>query len=210
MKKIAEQTCREFTDLLASKSPVPGGGGSAALCGAIGAALGNMVGSLTVGKKNYAAVEEEMLAMKQRSNLLQEQFLKLADEDAEGFAPLSAAYRLPADTQEEKQYKQEMIERCSKDACQVPLQIMECCCEAIDLTETYARLGSRLAVSDAGCAAALLYGALEAASLNIYINTRNLSDRAFAETANSRADGMLEAFGQKAEELFQGIRRQLH
>ena len=207
--KMTDNTCKEFVAVLASKAPVPGGGGSAALCGAIGTALGNMVGSLTVGKKKYAGVEEEILALKAKCDTLQDELLELVQQDAEAFSPLSEAYRLPAETEEEKQFKADRLEQCSKDACKVPLMIMQKCCEAIELVEIFAEKGSRLAVSDAGCGAAILRGALQAASLNIYINTKNLADRTFAEEVNKQADNMLAVYTARAEQIFEKVRQSL-
>ena len=200
--KISENTCREFVHVLASKEPVPGGGGAAALCGAIGTALGNMVGSLTTGKKKYADVEDEIRNLMGKCQMIRERLVELIDEDAACFEPLANAYRLPAVTDEEKAHKAAVLEQCSKDACMVPLAIMEKCCEAIDITERMAAIGSRLAVSDAGCSAAILEGALKAASLNIFINTKGLTDRAFANSINVRADKMIEEYGGKAAEIF--------
>ena len=90
-----KKTCEEFVEVLASNAPVPGGGGASALVGAIGMALGNMVGSLTVGKKKYADVQEDIIALKAKADALQKEFLTLIDRDAEMFEPLSRAYGLP-------------------------------------------------------------------------------------------------------------------
>lgn len=207
--KISEQTCGGFVELLASNEPAPGGGGAAALCGAIGTALSNMVGSLTLGKKKYADVEEEIKAMKSECDQLQMELLELIDGDAESFRPLAAAYGLPANTEEEKLHKSQVLEKCSKDACHVPLAIMQKCCRAIELAERFAAIGSKLAVSDAGCSAVILSGALKAASLNIYINTKGLQDEAFALEMNQKVDQMLEEYGSRAEMVFENVRERV-
>ncbi|MBQ9031747.1 MAG: cyclodeaminase/cyclohydrolase family protein [Parasporobacterium sp.] len=206
---IHEYNCSEFIEVLASKAPVPGGGGAAALCGAVGTALGNMVGSLTVGKKKYADVEAEILTMKEKCSRLQSELLELANQDAEVFEPLSQAYALPTGTEEQKQFKAARLEECSKAACQVPLEIMQKCCEAIELVETFAQKGSRLAVSDAGCGASILKGALQAASLNIFINTKGMNDRVFADRINRQANEMLQAYGARADQVFAAVRDSL-
>ena len=97
--------CNEFVEVLASKAPVPGGGGASALVGAVGTALGNMVGSLTVGKKKYADVEEEMYQLKAKADQLQADLLRLIERDAEVFEPLAKAYGMPRETEEEKAEK---------------------------------------------------------------------------------------------------------
>ena len=206
MTEISSKTCTEFIDALASKEAVPGGGGAAALCGAIGTALGNMVGSLTVGKKKYAAVEEEIIELKKRCSSLQADFLELIDKDAEMFEPLSKAYGLPKSTPEEIAYKEEVLEKCSRDACVVPLAIMEKSCEAIDIIAEFAAKGSVIAVSDAGCGAVICKSALYAASLNIFINTKGMKDRAYAENINAKADAMLEEYGRRADKIFSDVK----
>ena len=157
---FSTSTCTEFVEVLASKAPVPGGGGASALVGAVGTALGNMVGSLTVGKKKYADVEEEMWELKGKCDQLQKDFLRLIERDAEVFEPLSKAYGMPKETEEEKAEKARVMAIVLKDACSVPMEIMEKCCEALDLIKEFAAKGSKLAISDAGVAATFCKAAL--------------------------------------------------
>lgn len=192
--KIVDFTCKEFVEVIASKEPVPGGGGASALMGAVGTALGNMVGSLTVGKKKYADVEEDMQRMKAKADFLQQEFLNFVDLDAEAFEPLSRAYGLPRETPEQKKHKAEVMEAALKEACSVPLKIMETCCEAIDLMAEFAKKGSVIAISDAGCGAAFCRAALSGASLNVFINTKSMADRPYAEDINQKAHAMLEKY----------------
>ncbi len=197
--------CNEFVEVLASKSPTPGGGGASALVGAVGTALGNMVGSLTVGKKRYADVEEEMRALKWKCDRLQAELLSLAEKDAEAFAPLAKAYGLPCGTEEEKNEKARVMELALKDACLVPMEIMEKCCEAIEVIREFASKGTALAVSDAGAGAAFCKSALLGAGLNIYVNTRSMTDRAYAAKLNAKADGMLEKYPAMADGIFEQV-----
>jgi formiminotetrahydrofolate cyclodeaminase len=200
---------KEFIEVLSSNAPVPGGGGAASYVGAIGIALGNMVGSLTVGKKKYADVEADIIKLKEKADLLQKEFLTLIDKDAEVFEPLSKAYRLPKDTEEEKAARAEVMEKALKTACSVPLEIMKKCCEALELVKEFAQKGSALAISDAGCGAACLKAALVSASLNVFINTNLMTDRDLAEEANSKANSMLEEYGKLADEIFNQVRARL-
>ena len=147
---MTRESCRTFVEVLASNAPTPGGGGAAALVGAVGTALGNMVGSLTVGKKKYAAVEAEMVELKGRCDRLQGELLDLVKRDADCFAPLAAAYGLPKETEEQKAHKAKVLEEATIVACSVPMEIMEKCCQAIEIIKEFADKGSRLAVSDAG------------------------------------------------------------
>ena len=197
--------CDEFVTVLASKAPVPGGGGASALVGAAGTALGKTVGALTVGKKKYAAVEEEMQELKAKADVLQKELLHLVERDAEVFEPLSKAYGMPKETEEEKAEKARVMEAALKEACSVPMEIMEKCCEAIDLLVEFAAKGSVLAISDAGVGAAFCKAALEGASLNVYINTKSMADREYAESLNKKCDEMLEKYTKIAEDVFESV-----
>lgn len=202
-------SCVDFVEVLASKEPVPGGGGASALVAAVGMALGNMVGSLTVGKKKYADVQDEIIALIERSDRLQNHLLDLMQEDAKMFEPLSKAYGLPKETQEEKDYKAKVMEACLKDACAVPLQIMEACCEAIEIIQEFAQKGTALAISDAGVGAIFCRSAVMGASLNVFINTQSMTDREYADSINKKADDMLEKYTVIAENIFKDVRERL-
>ena len=206
---FSNQPCDEFIEVLASKAPVPGGGGASALVGAVGTALGNMVGSLTVGKKKYADVEAEIIELQKRSTSLQNHLLLLMERDAMVFEPLSKAYGLPKNTEEEKAHKAEVMEAALKEACSVPMEIMEKCCEAIDIIDEFAKKGSVIAISDAGVGATFLRSALEGASLNVYINTKSMADREYAESLNKKADEMLDVYGKKADLIFKSVLNRL-
>ena len=197
--------CNEFVEVLGSKAPVPGGGGASALVGAVGTALGNMVGALTVGKKKYADVEEEMKELMAKATTLQDELLHLIERDAEVFEPLSKAYGMPRETEEEKAEKARVMEIVLKDACSVPMEIMEKCCEAIDLIVEFAAKGSALAISDAGVGAAFCKAALQGASLNVYINTKSMKNREYAEELNAKCDAMLEKYTKIADEVFESV-----
>ena len=196
------KSCREFVSLLASDAPAPGGGGAAALVGAIGTALGNMVGALTVGKKKYADVEEKIKCLMSRCDELQTQLLDQVAADAEGFVPLARAYGIPEDDPN----RAETLERATVTACQAPMRIMELCCDSLNVIAVMAEKGSRLAVSDAGCAAALVKAALQAASLNVFINTKTLRDRALAQEMNEKCLDMLERYGALADQIFNQVK----
>ena len=148
--RFTDYSCKDFITVLSGKSPVPGGGGAAALAGAIGIALGNMVGSLTVGKKTYAAVEKDIIQCKKKADDITARLLDLVEKDAEAFEPLSAAYGMPKSTPEEIAKKAEVMEAALVGACEVPLGIMRTCAEAIDLIETFAEKGSKIAISEIG------------------------------------------------------------
>ena len=196
------ESCRTFVEVLASNAPAPGGGGAAALVGAIGTALGNMVGSLTVGKKKYAAVEEEIIALKAKCDDLQKQLLDQVEADEVNFLPLAKAYGIPKDDPD----RDKIMEDATIIACSTPMKIMELCCEAIDCIAVFAEKGSRLAVSDAGCGAVCCKAALQAASLNVFINTKSLKNREVAEDMNRKVNLMLNKYGDIADDIFTTVK----
>jgi len=202
-------SCEDFVEVLATKAPVPGGGGASALVGAIGTALGNMVGSLTVGKKKYAAVEADIIALKEKADALQKDFLNLVEEDARVFEPLSKAYGMPKDTEEEREEKARVMELVLKDACSVPMEIMRKCCEAIDVIEEFAEKGSVIAISDAGVGVAFCKAALLGASLNVFINTKSMTNREYAEELNVEANEMIRMYSEKADAIFNSVNERL-
>ncbi len=202
MTDFATVPCTEFVEVLASNAPVPGGGGASALVGAVGTALGNMVGSLTVGKKKYAAVEEEIVALKAKCDALQKELLEQIAADAKGFEPLAKAYGIPKDDPNRDQ----VLEEATVTACRVPVRIMELCCEALEAIRVFAEKGSRLAVSDAGCGAVCVKAALQAASLNVFINTKTLKNREYAEELNKKCLDMLDRYGAMADEIFAAVK----
>ena len=202
---FTQLSCAKFVEELASKAPVPGGGGASALVGAVGAALGNMVGSLTVGKKKYADVQEDILALKSRTDKLQAEFLTLVERDAEVFEPLSRAYGLPKDTPEQQAEKTRVMEAALKEACAVPLQIMEKCGEAIELHQEFAAKGTALAISDVGVGVIFCKAAMQGASLNVFINTKYMQDRDHAEAANRRANGLLDKYLPLADAIYADV-----
>ena len=207
--EMMEKSCGQFLAELSSKAPTPGGGGTAALVGAAGVALGNMVGSLTTGKKKYAAVEADIQALNAQAETLRGELEALVQADAEAFAPLAAAYGLPKDTPAQAAHKAAVLEQALDAACAVPLQIMQKCAAGIVLVEQYAAKGSVLAVSDAGCAAALCKAALQAASLNVFINTKLMQDRTHAAALDAQADALLGEYVSRADAVFASVMQKL-
>ena len=196
------ESCRKFVEVLASNEHAPGGGGAAALVGAIGTALGNMVGSLTVGKKKYADVEEEIIALKAKCDALQTELLNQVEADEINFVPLAKAYGIPKDDPNRDQ----IMEEATMVACSTPVKIMELCCEAMEAIAVFAAKGSRLAVSDAGCGAVCVKAAMQAASLNVFINTKTLKNREVAEEMNAKCLDMLAKYGAMADEIFETVK----
>ena len=202
---ILEMKTTEFLEELSPKAPVPGGGGASAAVGAFGAALGMMVANLTVGKKKYAAVEEEILAALEELGKLRDRLVALTDRDAQAFEPLSRAYGLPKNTEEEKAAREKVMESALYDASVAPLEIMETVLASMDLLEVLGEKGSRLALSDVGVGILFAQAALEGASLNVFINTRLMKDRGRAEELNGRADRMIAEGRGKKERIYSQV-----
>lgn len=204
-----EKTIYEFMEQLASKSAVPGGGGAAALGGACGAALGQMVANLTIGKKRYADVEEEMRQYLFRMNILQMEFAALADADEEVFAPLAEAYGMPKDTPEQLAKKDQVMEQRLLAASLVPLQIMEKSMELLDILEEMAKKGSTMAISDVGVGVQFARTALLGAVMNVYINTKSMKNREYAGELIQKAGRMIADGTAQADAIYDVVLKQL-
>lgn len=195
--KLVDLTCADFATELAAKRSVPGGGGAAAYAGALAAALGSMVGNFTTGKKRYAAYEDDVQRMLREGEALRQQLVNLVDEDARAFYPLSQAYGIPRDDPS----RAEALEEATRGAIKPPVGVMERVCRVIDLLDEMGEKGSRMLLSDVGCGVLLARAALEAASLNVYVNTRSLQDREFAGMIEQHCDEMLEVYVPRAEAI---------
>ena len=195
----------EFTSALAAKEPVPGGGGAAALCGALSAALGSMVINYTLGKKKYAEYEAELSALLEECCGLRIRFLELIEEDAEAFEPLSRAYGIPKDDPE----REEKLELCLKNAASAPLEMARLAARTTEISAVLCEKGSTLMISDAGCAAALARAAAECAALNVKVNTRLLKNRETADALNAEIEAILEKASEDAEAVSRSVSERL-
>jgi formiminotetrahydrofolate cyclodeaminase len=173
---MLELSCLKFIDELASKAPVPGGGGAAALVGSLGVALGSMVGNLTVGKKKYADVEQDIQILLKKSEALIMRLNQLVKKDAAVFEPLAKAYGMPVETDEQREEKDRVLQEALVQATKVPLAIAECSLEGLRLLDQYAKKGSRLALSDAGVGAVFCKSAIQGSKLNVLINLKLMKD----------------------------------
>lgn len=198
---INDNSVRDFTAALASKSPVPGGGGASALVGALGAALGNMVGELTVGKKKYAEVEADVRALMVKAEALRVKLLACVEKDAVAFEPLSRAYGIPKDDPA----RDEVMENCLRDAAAVPMEILELCCEAIDLQRGFADMGSVMAISDAATGVVFCWAAMYGAAVNVKVNTKAMKDRDYAAGINQRVDELMDKYWKIAEKVYEDV-----
>ncbi len=200
---------QDFINELASKAPTPGGGGASAYCGALATALASMVGNLTVGKKTYAAVEDEVKEALIQLEEQRDKFVELIDKDAQAFEPLSRAYRLPRATCEELAHKNKVMQQALVGATEVPLEIMEICAQVITTSKFLAHNGSRLALSDVGVAVLFAKAALKGASLNVYANASSMVNEAQARSYIQQADCLIEEYGALADELYEYVIKEI-
>ena len=195
VERLTDKSCASFAEVLAAKESVPGGGGAAALVGALGVALGSMVGNFTTGKKRYADVEDDIQRMLADGEAIRTRLIELVEEDAEAFYPLSQAYGIP----KEDPSRAEVLEAATKNACVAPLEMMRQIAKAIELLEEMGEKGSKMLLSDVGCGALLCRAALEAASLNVFVNTKTLNERTLAYAMEAECDALLAVYGPRAE-----------
>ena len=201
-EKLTEKSCAEFASALSSSAPVPGGGGASALCGALAAALCAMAARLSGGKNKTPAQFDRLGEIVSRADALRQRLLELAEEDAAGFTPLAAAYRLPKDAPDYKK----TLRGATLGACRAPMEMAERCAEAAELLEQMKELSSRMLLSDVGCGAALCRAALESAALNVLVNTHALPGDAEAEQLNERVRQVLAANLTRLEAIALSVR----
>ena len=176
---LTKTSITAFLDDVASSSPAPGGGSVAALAGALGAALASMVCNLTIGKKKYAEVEEDMKKVLVAIEPLRKTFTRLISKDTLAFQKVMEAYALPKDTDPQKALRSAAITEATKEATLVPLEVMKHCIDALALAQEVASKGNVNSISDAGVCAQMLHAACESAALNVKVNLNALNDADF-------------------------------
>lgn len=206
---MLNQSCYSFIENLSSKEPVPGGGGASAYVASIGVALGRMVGNLTIGKKKYAEVEEDIQVLLVQAEVLTGKLNELVKEDAEAFFPLSKAYGMPVSTEEERKEKDRVLQMALKEAARVPMEIARTCVEAIVLHDEMAEKGSRLVISDVGCGVIFCKSALQGARMNVLINLKLMNDEVQKAHMYREIEELMEKGCRLADEIYSYVESQL-
>lgn len=196
-----KKTLSGFLDEVASSSPAPGGGSVAALAGALGAALTSMVCNLTIGKKKYADVEEEMRRILKQSEELRSRFTALMDRDTDAFNKVMEAFGLPKDSEAQRALRDAAIVAATKEATLVPLEVMKHCIDGLALAQKVAAQGNKNSISDAGVAALMLHAGCEAAALNVRINLKSLSDVEFVNWKKDEMESILRTSRKTLEDV---------
>lgn len=204
-----DESLQSFLDKLASKSPTPGGGAGAAAAGAVGAALSAMVCNLTIGKKKFAGVENQMLTILENTEALRKRFTELIGEDDQAFTALMDAFKMPKETDEEKSLRSSKIQATTKHAALVPLEMMKLCCDLIPLAHAGAVKGNPNVVSDAGVSAILAGAAAQAAALNVHINLLGIKDRNWAQEKFAEMNRMLKEVREGTDLVMQSVTKVL-
>ena len=198
-----------FLDDLASERPTPGGGGAAALCGAIGAALVSMVANLTIGKKNYEAVSEDLAAVNAKAEALRAELTRAIEEDVVAFNAVMGAYGLPRGTDEEKAKRAASIQTALKDATLAPLRAVKACFEVMRLSAAAAEKGNLNVISDAGVAVLSANAGLRSAALNVFVNAKAIKDRDFAEKQIAEVNALLAQAADETESVYRTVRTKI-
>ncbi len=201
-KTMMDMSCSEFVCTLGDKTSVPGGGSAAALTGALGAALASMTVRFTQGKPRYAEYEDDLARIVAKADQIQVRLLELAVEDSLALEPLTKAYGIPKDDPT----KEAVLEEATRNACQAPKEMMLLSCAAIELFEELLEKASRLLLSDVGCGAVLAQAALEAAGLNVFVNTASLKDEIYARQLESECLGLIREYVPRADAVTEAVK----
>jgi formiminotetrahydrofolate cyclodeaminase len=202
--KLTDKPVTNFLDELASSAPAPGGGSVAAVSGALGAALVSMVCNLTLGKKAYADVQDDISDLLAQSEALRQELTDLLEDDVAAYTGYSKAAKMPRDTDEEKAERAKVMEEALKVATDVPLRIAETAAKVMDLCMPAAEKGNKWAVSDAGVAVLMAEAALRSAALNVLINLGSfaLKDEEFKANRRAKLESLLEGKGVMRDEIY--------
>ena len=204
-----EQQLQTFLDQLASSASTPGGGSAAAVMGAMGAALVSMVANLTVGKKKYEEVEEEMRGFLEQSEALRERLTGMLQADVDVFDQVMAAYGMARETEEEKARRSQTIQAALKEATDVPLACAQLCADVIELCRPVAEKGNLNVISDAGVAVLAAHAALRSAALNVYINIGGIRDAEFVNDRRAKLEFVLSGAGTATETVYELVKSKL-
>ena len=203
--KLAERTTNEFTKLLASDSPAPGGGSAAALEGSIGVALTAMVCALTAGKKQYAAHRDLILDVQKKAEDLRTRFVDVMDRDTEAFLVVSDAFAMPKATGGEKAVRSAAIQAGLVKCTETPFEMMQLAAEALELTVSILGAFNTSAASDLGVAALSLRSGIQGAWLNVLINIGSLKDGELAEDYRARGEALLAKALPLADQIYETV-----
>jgi len=207
---LADHKITEYLDKAAAGTAVPGGGSVAALNAALAASLTEMVANLTVGKKGYEAVEEEMKALAGRASQLRSRLTAAIDQDADAYTEVMAAYKLPKATAEEVAVREQKIQDAIKHAALIPLEVARDALAVIDLAGRAILKGNQNAASDGAVAAMNARTAALAAIYNVKINLSTIRDDSFVEKLTQEVKDLQDQVVAKENEALSYVEIMLH
>jgi glutamate formiminotransferase/formiminotetrahydrofolate cyclodeaminase len=205
---LVKKNLRVFSNELSMDSPAPGGGSTAALCGALSSALSSMVSNLTVGKKDYEQVQEKVKTYAVTAQELKDEFLYAVDLDTMAFNKVMSAYKKKK-TEEQKAERQAAIQEATKEATLVPLDVLEKSLKALELAKSVAKNGNRNSISDAGVAGLTAQAAAEGAYYNVVINLPDIEDNDFRAKTKRKAKALKNKALKISDEIREIVNREI-
>ncbi len=206
---LTDKPVSTFLDELASSAPAPGGGSAAALSGAMAAALVSMVSNLTIGRKKYVDVQQDIERILSRAEDLRRRCLELLDADIAAFSRVAEAYKMPRDTEEAQRARTAEIQAALKGATLVPMDLAITCAQIIELCPEIAEKGNERVVSDVGAGVLLAEAGLRSAALNVRINLSSIDDVAFVQEQQARLDQLLNSQSGLAADVLRNVESKL-
>lgn len=204
-----EKTLQEYLTELSSNSPTPGGGNVAALCGALASSLGTMVCNLTIGKKKYAEVETEISEVKTKTESYSLKFVELGKKDNEAFDKVMEAFKLPKESESEKEIRTSKIEEATIGAAEIPSEVIKNCKELLPFLKTLLDKGNKNSASDAGVAVALVDAAAKSANLNVLINCASLNNQTIANEIRKQTEILVDDISRESNYLLNQLTKSL-
>lgn len=205
MTKYVDMSMKKFSEELASKKSMPGGGSVAAYALTLSNSLASMVSNFTTGKKKYAEFEEDIQNILKKTEFISKKVIDMVDEDAEAFLPLAAAYKMPAESDDEKRIKYTEMQKCLKNAAMVPMNLLRLSLEILDLHEELLIKGSKMLISDVGVGVQMLKAAALSARLNVLINIKDINDCEYVEKISSEMEVLIEEISNRCDKIYRGV-----
>lgn len=204
-----EKKLGDFLSEISSSSPTPGGGSVSAFCGAMATSLGIMVCNLTIGKKKYENVQNEISEIKTSLEDHYNKFLELYDLDSAAFDKVMEAYKLPKETEEEKRKRSEEIEKANVEATNIPIEVIRSAYSILKQLTRLSEIGNQNSLSDTGVALLLLKTCTQGAFLNVLINTKALNEKDRARNLILTAAEMLNTIESEIDSTLKKINLKL-
>ena len=207
---LLNRTLADFLDIAASNEPAPGGGAVAALSGALACSMISMVCNLTVGKKKYSDVQDEIEKLLSRTETLRKHFQDLIQQDSEAFSDVMGAMQMPKQSENESTLRKEALQHALQKATHVPLRTMEYSAESVKIAHRVAQIGNKNVISDIGVAAIMAEAALHSGWLSIAANLEAIDDQEFVDRISDHAEQILDDIDGVADETVEIVEDKIY